>query len=165
VTCIKPEGTLGLISGTTPGIHYPIGHHMIRRIRIRKSAKVAKDLIANGVPHEEDIYDDTSYVFEFPMKIGENVRTVDKVDIIEQLMVNKTVQTFWADNNVSFTGYFEKGRNISNIIGLTLPYIKTMSLLPVSYGTSDEEPYEQMPYENITEQEYKDRLADLDCNF
>jgi hypothetical protein len=138
---------------------------MIRRIRIRKSAKVAKDLIANGVPHEEDIYDDTSYVFEFPMKIGENVRTVDKVDIIEQLMVNKTVQTFWADNNVSFTGYFEKGRNISNIIGLTLPYIKTMSLLPVSYGTSDEEPYEQMPYENITEQEYKDRLADLDCNF
>lgn len=151
VTCIKPEGTVGLLTGTAPGIHHLLARRMIRRIRIRKSSPVSKELIENMVPYEEDLFDKTSYVFEFPMKTLDGARTVDQVGILEQLLINKTVQTFWADNNVSFTGTFKESDDIGNILGFTIPYLKTVSLLPKFEG---ETPYAQMPFEEITEDEY-----------
>ena len=162
VTCIKPEGTLGLLSGTPPGIHYPIGKYMIRRIRIRKNNQIAKDLIEKGTPYEDDLFDETTYVFDFNMKSGGSIpiRTVSEVDILEQLYILMTLQRFWADNNVSFTGYFKKGTNVANVIGYAIPFVKTMSLMPLWEPEEGEEaPYAQMPYEEITKEEYMERLT------
>jgi hypothetical protein len=34
ITSIKPSGTVSLLSGSTPGLHFPHSNHYIRRIRL-----------------------------------------------------------------------------------------------------------------------------------
>jgi ribonucleoside-triphosphate reductase len=34
ITSIKPSGTVSLLAGATPGIHFPLSQNYIRRIRV-----------------------------------------------------------------------------------------------------------------------------------
>jgi len=34
ITSIKPSGTVSLLSGATPGIHFPLSQNYIRRVRV-----------------------------------------------------------------------------------------------------------------------------------
>lgn len=41
-TSIKPSGTVSLLAGASPGMHFPEGQYYIRRVRIRKGHEVSK---------------------------------------------------------------------------------------------------------------------------
>ena len=43
MTSIKPSGTVSLLNGSTPGIHFPEDEYYIRRIRFSNTSKVLKD--------------------------------------------------------------------------------------------------------------------------
>lgn len=100
-TCIKPSGTVSLLAGTTPGMHYPESRFYIRRVRISKTSEVVKALQKSGF-NLEDTKDDggRSVVVEFPVDVGEGVRTLDEVSMWEQLAFASFLQTYWADNQV-----------------------------------------------------------------
>ena len=40
MTSIKPSGTVSLLNGSTPGIHYPENEYYIRRIRFATNSKL-----------------------------------------------------------------------------------------------------------------------------
>jgi len=154
VTTIKPSGSISLLAGATPGVHYPVSRFAIRRVRIGNDSPLVPALKKAGVPWEEDTYSDNTLVFEFTIDHG-NVRSCDEVSPWEQFSIVAMLQRCWADNMVSATVYFDKEKDadqIEKLLAMFIPVLKSVSLLPHSgHG------YKQAPYEPITIEEYETR--------
>lgn len=150
-TSIKPSGTVSLLSGVTPGIHYPISEYYVRNIRFQKGNETLKVLSEAGYPVEKDKYSDNTYVVSFPIKQEYYDRSASEVSMWEQLENAAQVQEHWADNQVSVTITFQphEAKDISKALELYETRLKGVSFLP-----SSDHGYEQAPYVPITEAEY-----------
>ncbi len=158
VTTVKPSGSISLLAGCTPGVHYPVSRYAIRRVRIGSSSPLIEPLVAAGVPHEMDSYSDNTYVFEFTIDHGD-VRPADQVSPWEQFCMVQMLQKHYSDNMVSATIYFDKekdGDDIEKMLAMFIPSLKSVSMLPHS-GHS----YAQAPYEPISAEDYKKRVAEF----
>lgn len=152
-TSIKPSGTISLLNGSTPGIHYPMAHYYIRRVRLAKTSSLIKPLkdagyhieICNEAP-------ETTVVVEIPVAISKDIKTVDQLSIWEQLSLAAFLQKYWADNQVSCTVFVKKEElnQIEPALNFFQYQLKSISFLPVT----EEKPYAQMPYEQISEAQY-----------
>lgn len=155
VTTVKPSGTISLMAGVSSGIHFPTFKHAIRRIRIAQNSPICKILTKAGVPNEVDVYSDNTQVFEFVTR-SSKTRSANEVSAWEQFALLSTLQREWSDNSVSATIYFNQtteGSQIEHMLAQFAPIIKTVSMLPHSETGS----YKQMPYEGISEDEFKRR--------
>ena len=154
VTTVKPSGSISLLAGCTPGVHYPVSRYAIRRVRIGMTSPLVPSLIAAGVPHEKDIVSENTYVFEFVIDHGD-VRPCEDVSPWEQFSVVQMMQKHYADNCVSATIYFDKekdGPDLEKLLAMFIPNLKSVSMLPHSgHG------YCQAPYEKISLDEYNRR--------
>jgi len=154
VTTVKPSGSISLLAGCTPGVHYPVSRYAIRRVRIGMTSPLVPSLIAAGVPHEKDIVSENTYVFEFVIDHGD-VRPCEQVSPWEQFSVVQMMQKHYADNCVSATIYFDKekdGPDVEKMLAMFIPNLKSVSMLPHSgHG------YAQAPYEKISVDEYNRR--------
>jgi ribonucleoside-triphosphate reductase (thioredoxin) len=106
VTTVKPNGTTSKLVGVTPGVSYPNFHHMIRRVRVARNVQIHNILVMANVPYENDLYSANTDIFEFPIKMDENVKEVGEVSVWEQAMNLILLQREWADNSVSNTLMF-----------------------------------------------------------
>lgn len=156
VTTVKPSGSISLLAGCTPGVHYPVSRYAIRRVRIGMTSPLVPSLIAAGVPFEKDIVSENTYVFEFVIDHGD-VRPCEHVSPWEQFSVVQMMQKHYADNCVSATIYFDKvkdGPDVEKMLAMFIPNLKSVSMLPHSgHG------YQQPPYEPITFEEYEKRKS------
>ncbi len=156
VTTVKPSGSISLLAGATPGVHYPVSRYAIRRVRIGMTSPLIEPLIAAGVPYEKDIVSENTYVFEFVIDHGD-VRPCEDVSPWEQFSVVQMMQKHYADNCVSATIYFDKekdGPDVEKMLAMFIPNLKSVSMLPHSgHG------YQQPPYEPITFEEYEKRKS------
>ena len=160
-TSIKPSGTVSLLAGATPGIHYPESSHYIRRMRLSKHSELIQPLKEAGYKLEPCYgSEDSTLVVEIPVKIGDNIRTIKDVSIWEQVALAAFMQRYWADNQVSCTVTFKKeeGNQIKHVLDLYQYQLKGISFLPMLDGTSA---YRQMPYESITEKKYDEMVDKL----
>ncbi len=156
VTAIKPSGTISLLAGVSPGMHFPVSRYAIRRLRTGNSQKITKFLIEAGVPHTADAYSENTTVFEFPIRY-ENSRSIESVTAWEQFALLAMLQREWSDNMVSCTISFDEkseGAQIEQMLAMLAPVIKSASMLPRKKGQI----YEQMPIEPISKDEYEKRL-------
>ena len=159
-TSVKPSGTVSLLAGATPGVHYPENVCYIRRMRLSKHS----DLIA---PLEEAGYkiepcygsEDSTVVVEVPVKIGDNIRSVKDVSVWEQAALAAFMQKYWADNQVSCTITFKKeeASQLEPLLNFYQYQLKGISFLPFT----EEKVYRQMPYESITLKKYEELTAKL----
>lgn len=153
VTTIKPSGSISLLAGCTPGVHYPVSRYAIRRMRIGKDSPLVDTLIKAKIPHEDDTYSDNTLVFSFAIDHG-NVRSVEEVSPWEQFSIVAMLQRCWSDNMVSATIYFDKEKDAADVekmLAMYIPVLKSVSMLPHSgHG------YVQAPYEPITEVQYEE---------
>jgi ribonucleoside-triphosphate reductase len=157
-TTIKPSGTVSLLGGATPGVHYPTHRTYIRRIRVGTSDPLLSQLIAAGYPAEPDQYSDNTWVVELPIK-GPEVPTEKEATIEEKAFLATMMAKHWSDNAVSVTITFspdERGK-IGKVLRDNEGKWKTVSFLPITETGA----YAQMPYEAITEEEYDRRVARL----
>ena len=154
VTTIKPSGSISLLAGATPGIHYPVSRYAIRRMRIGNDSPLVPALKEAGVPNEPDTYSDNTLVFEFAIDHG-NVRPCEQVSPWEQFSLVAMMQRCYSDNCVSATVYFDKekdGPDVEKLLAMFIPVLKSVSMLPHSgHG------YAQAPYEPIDKEEYERR--------
>jgi len=153
ITSVKPSGTVSLLVGATPGIHYPESRFYIRRIRLAKNSPLKKPLRKSGFNIEDAFGDPSSVVVEFPVDIGEGIRTVGEVSMWEQLSLAAFMQRHWADNQVSCTITFDpetEGKNIANALNYFQYQLKGISFLP----KTEDGAFPQMPYEEIDEATY-----------
>ena len=55
LTCVKPSGTVSLLAGATPGMHFPEARHYLRRVRLAAGSPLVGALRASGYPVEPDV--------------------------------------------------------------------------------------------------------------
>jgi len=161
VTTIKPSGTLSLLAGSTPGIHYPESKYYIRRVRLANNSSFIPALKEAGYKIElAKGQEESTSVVEFPICIGEKVRTLKEVSMWEQLSLAALAQRYWADNSVSVTVTFDpktEGDQIENALNYYQYQLKAVSFLPRLESGA----YAQMPYEEITKDEYEEMISNL----
>ena len=155
MTSVKPSGTVSLLAGATPGMHYPESRFYIRRVRLAKGTSLVAALTKANYPIEPvaDYADPNTMVVSIPIDAGAGVRTTRDVSMWEQLSLAAFLQRYWADNQVSCTVTFDpitEGPQIASALNYYQFSLKGVSFLPrLSLGS-----YKQMPYEAISEDEY-----------
>jgi ribonucleoside-triphosphate reductase (thioredoxin) len=153
-TSIKPSGTVSLLAGSTPGIHFPESRYYIRRMRLGINSNLLPALEKAGYNIEPAFGSETTtLVVSIPVDIGEGVRTVSNVSMWEQLSLAALAQKWWADNQVSCTVTFDpetEGSQIANALDIYQYQLKGISFLP----KLDTGAYPQMPYEEIDVETY-----------
>ena len=155
MTTVKPSGTLSLLAGVTPGVHFPQSNFYIRRIRLSKNSPFVKVLNKAGYKIEPAMEDpEKTVVVEFPVSLGKDIKTLSHVTIWEQLRMAEFSQKYWSDNGVSVTISFSENEkdDIVSILEHAQFTMKAISLLPKS--TDGNNAYAQMPYEEISENKY-----------
>jgi ribonucleoside-triphosphate reductase (thioredoxin) len=166
-TSIKPSGTVSLLAGVTPGVHWPIAPTYIRRMRYADTNPLLPRLREAG-------YDmfwsnrDQAWVVDFPMK-GPQVRSEFDVPVIEKVSLAAAAQKFWADNQVSATITFfaDKPEELRDALELYADDLKSISALTMSKNvyteTVDGVEYSIMPYEGITDEEFEEKAYKLEA--
>ena len=161
LTTTKPSGTVSLLGGATSGVHYPESTYYIRRVRLAKNSPLINPLKIAGYKIEKAIgQEDSTVVVEFPVFIGEDVRTQEDVSMWEQLSQAAFMQKYWADNSVSVTVTFNpetEGKDIERALDFYQYQLKAVSFLPrIKDGA-----YPQMPYEKIDQKTYEKIISKL----
>ena len=158
-TSVKPSGTVSLLPGVTPGMHYPESNFYIRRVRIRDNSELLPRIIEAGYHVEPDVVSKGTMVIEVPVKI-EGVRTINQVSMWEQLSLAAFIQRWWADNQVSSTITFQphEASQIQYALNYFQYQLKGISFLP---KIENDGTYPQMPYEPINELKYNQMLSKI----
>lgn len=162
LTTVKPSGTLSLLPGVTPGWHPGYAQYMIRRIRIASEHPLVEVCRQHGYPVEyqrkfDGTNDYSTVVVEFPFSYPEGTILADQVSAVDQLEIIKRLQTEWSDNAVSCTVYYRDEE---------LPEIKqylkknfNKNFKSLSFLRHSGHGFDQAPYEEITEEQFLERIA------
>ena len=156
VTSIKPSGTVSLLNGSTPGIHYPENEFYIRRIRFSEDSAILKAVREAGYPVERCVYSPNTMVASFPIHEPYFVKGKSEISIWEQMENAAAFQFYWADNSVSVTVTFhpDEAKDIQTVLEMYETRLKAVSFLRFK-----ETGYEQAPLEAITEEEYNEMTS------
>jgi ribonucleoside-diphosphate reductase alpha chain len=184
ISCVKPSGTTSLVLGTASGIHAWHNDYYLRTMRFNKNEDIAQYLMTN---HPELVEDDVlrpqdTICVRIPVKAPEGsiLRTETALDTLERV---KHFSTDWinaghinGDNthNVSATISIDKDRTYDTILTnkgagtydewevvgewmwLNREFYNGLSVLPYWGGS-----YQQAPFEDITEEEYNQKILTL----
>lgn len=103
--------------------------------------------------------ENVTLVVYFPVKEKNFTKSKFDITVWEQLLLVRELQTLWADNSVSVTITFDKetdGDNLEDAMSYYLPYIKTLSFLPLTNHR-----YLQAPYTEIDKDTYEECMSRL----
>jgi len=153
-TTVKPSGTVSILAGESPGVHWPVGgQYFLRAIRFRNGDPMLP-LFQMAQYRIEPASEDptgTSVVF-FPVK-SNAVRSEKEVSIYEKMALAAQAQRYWSDNSVSVTISFDpetENDAVGRVLHMYDGQLKTVSFLPSGNAV-----YPQMPYTQITAEEYE----------
>lgn len=154
ITTVKPSGTVSLLAGATPGVHYPIFSHYIRRVRVSKDSTLLPPLLKAGYSVVPADISENAMVVEFPVCVGgTDIPSEQSVSMLDQLALVAFMQRCWSDNGVSATIKFNPATEGDHICAALQEYqhkLKAISFLPNVTGV-----YNLAPYEAIHENVYK----------
>ena len=159
VTTVKPSGSVSLLSGATPGVHWgPGGEFYLRAIRFGNTDPMLHLFKAAGYKIEADLVSANTSVVYFPVASGHK-RAEKQVSLFEKIGLAATAQKYWADNGVSVTLSFDKEEEtkfIAPALNMYEGQLKAVSFLPMGNKT-----YPQQPYTEITREEYNSYVGTI----
>ena len=154
MTTVKPSGTVSILAGESPGVHWtPGGEYFLRAIRFPNNDPMLPLFKSSGYKVEaaSESPDTTSVVF-FPIKSLAK-RSEKDVSIFEKTALAAMAQRHWSDNSVSVTVSFDAEKekdSVGTVLHMFDGHLKTVSFLPMGNAV-----YPQMPYTQITAKEYE----------
>jgi len=159
-TTVKPSGTVSILAGESPGVHWtPGGKFFNRAIRFgNDDPMLALFKMANYKVEPDMSNPDHTTVVYFPIK-SDAERAERDVTIFEKMALAATAQRYWSDNSVSVTISFDpetEAKHVESVLHMYDGQLKTVSFLPSGNMT-----YPQMPYTQITEEEYNSYALQL----
>jgi ribonucleoside-diphosphate reductase alpha chain len=168
-TTLKPEGTSSLVLGTSSGIHAWHSKYYTRRIRVGKDEPIYKYLSTNHPEIVEDEYfkPKTQAVISIPQKAPEGAITRFDETALELL---ERVSYFFKNwivpghrkgvnkNNVSTTVTIKphEWKEVGEWMWKNRNSFTALSVLPY-----EDHSYVQAPFEDITEEEYNEKVKIL----
>jgi adenosylcobalamin-dependent ribonucleoside-triphosphate reductase len=159
-TTVKPSGTVSILAGESPGAHWsPGGEYFNRAIRFgNDDPQLALFKMANYVVEPASENPEHTSVVYFPIKASAK-RAEKDVSIYEKMNLAATAQRYWSDNSVSVTISFDpetESKDVEKVLHMYDGSLKTVSFLPSGNFT-----YPQMPYTQITQEEYEEAASKL----
>jgi adenosylcobalamin-dependent ribonucleoside-triphosphate reductase len=152
VTTVKPSGSVSLLSGATPGVHWgPGGEFYLRAIRFGNTDPMLHLFKAAGYKIEDDLVSANTSVVYFPVASGHK-RAEKQVSLFEKIGLAATAQKYWSDNGVSVTLSFDNETEkqfIAPALNMYEGQLKAVSFLPMGNKT-----YPQQPYTEISREAY-----------
>ena len=153
ITTVKPSGTVSQLVDSSSGIHPRFARYYVRNVRNDKKDPLSDFLISTGVPHEEDKYNPSTWVFSFPMRSPDSAILAPDLGAIEQLNHYKAVRAHYCEHNPSITVYVRDNEwfHVAAWVYENFDHIGGVSFLPYS-----DHVYQQAPYIPIAESQYKE---------
>jgi len=153
-TSVKPSGTVSLVAGALPGIHYAESDAYYRTVRLATISPLVSILEEAGYRIEPAVSDPVrTVVVYFPVLHEEGTVAKTSVSIWEQFANAVDLQHYWADNQVSITITFkqEEADQIARALSCFDSRLKGVSLLPLSDHGYAQAPYIATPRDEIAE--------------
>ena len=156
ITCVKPSGTVSQLVDSASGIHPRYSKYYIRRVRGDKKDPLADFMVSHGYVAEDDFYGAQRWVFGFPIKAPHDAVVTADVTAIQQLELWKIYQEHWCEHKPSITVYVgdDEWMEVGAWVYKNIDTLSGVSFLPRDTGS-----YRQAPYEEITEEKYKELVA------
>jgi adenosylcobalamin-dependent ribonucleoside-triphosphate reductase len=159
VTTVKPSGSVSLLSGATPGVHWgPGGEFYLRAIRFGNTDPMLHLFKAAGYKIEDDLVSANTSVVYFPVASGHK-RSEKQVSLFEKIGLAATAQKYWSDNGVSVTLSFDNETEkqfVAPALNMYEGQLKAVSFLPMGNKT-----YPQQPYSEISREEYNSYVGTI----
>jgi len=156
ITCVKPSGTVSQLVDSASGIHTRHSQYYIRTVRGDSKDPLTQLMIDQGVPSEPCVMKpDTTTVFSFPVKAPEGAVTRNDLTAVEQLKTWLVYQRHWCEHKPSVTVSVkdDEWMDVGAFVFKHFDEMSGVSFLPYDGGT-----YQQAPYQECTEEEYKELL-------
>jgi len=159
ITCVKPSGTVSQLVNSASGIHPRHSQYYIRTVRADNNDPLTLFMHDEGVPNEPDLMKPQSTtVFSFPMKAPKGCVTRDDMTAIDQLETWLTYQRHWCEHKPSITVSVREDEwmEVGAFVYKHFDEMSGVSFLPHSDHT-----YQQAPYQEITEEFYKEEMLHM----
>jgi len=162
ITCVKPSGTVSQLVDSASGIHARHNPHYIRTVRADNKDPLCKLMKNMGFPNEVDITKpEHTTVFSFPQKSPKGATCRNDMTALEQLELWKVYAESWCEHKPSVTISVKEDEwvEVAAWVYEHFDSISGISFLPFS-----EHVYRQAPYQDCTEEEYKEALKTMPKN-
>jgi intein/homing endonuclease len=159
ITCVKPSGNSSQLLDCASGLHARWSPHYIRNVRVATHSPLFKVLRDAGVPMDPENAQTrenaNTWVIHFPVRSPEGAITRNHRSAVEQCEYWLQNKIFWTEHNPSCTITYQPDEVIDLMkwVWEHRDQIGGLSFLP-----SFDAQYAQMPYVEITPEEFE-RLA------
>jgi ribonucleoside-diphosphate reductase alpha chain len=163
VTAVKPSGTVSQTFNCASGIHPRHAPYYVRRVRISATDSLFKMMRDQGVPFYPEVgqsaEEANTFVLEFPVKAPDHskeARFKNDLTALDQLEYWKLVKLNYTEHNPSATVSVGEDEwiGVVNWVQKNWDIVGGLSFLPRSNHV-----YRLAPYEEISKEEYEERLA------
>jgi len=162
ITCVKPSGTVSQLVDSASGIHARHNPYYIRTIRADNKDPLCKLMKNVGFPNEVDVTKpEHTTVFSFPFKTPKGAVCRMDMTALEQLELWKVYAESWCEHKPSVTISVKEDEwvEVAAWVYDHFDSISGISFLPFSEHT-----YRQAPYQDCTEEEYKEAVKTMPKN-
>ena len=162
ITCVKPSGTVSQLVDSASGIHARHNPHYIRTVRADNKDPLCKLMQDMGFPNEVDITKpEHTTVFSFPQKSPKGATCRNDMTALEQLKLWKIYAESWCEHKPSVTISVKEDEWVEVAAWV---YDHFDSISGISFLPFSEHVYRQAPYQDCTEEEYKEALKTMPKN-
>jgi len=162
ITCVKPNGNSGQLLGVGSGMHPWYAPYFIRRVRISVTDPLLKLAKEEGVPVKPEVGYSTSsattMVLEFPIAAPKGAVFKDDISALDLLNEWKRLKEHYTEHNPSATIYVsdDEWLSVSNFVYKNWDLVGGLSFLP-----RNDHVYQLAPYEEITKEEYEEKIKQI----
>jgi ribonucleoside-diphosphate reductase alpha chain len=160
--CVS-HNTVSQLVNSSSGIHARFAQYYIRTVRQDKRDPLSKWMLENKFPAENDLFNESNFVFSFPQKAPKDAVFRDDMTAVEQLEHWKMYTLHWCEHKPSITVYIREDEwlEVGAWVYKNFDIISGVSFLPYSGGV-----YKQAPYQECDVNTYKEFLRKMpDVNF
>ena len=159
ITCVKPSGTVSQLVNSASGIHARHSKYYKRTVRGDNKDPLTEFLVSKGVEWEPCVMKpESTTVFTFPVRAPDNSTVRDDVEAIDHLRLWQVYQDSWCEHKPSITVSVKENEwpKVGGWVWENFDNISGISFLPHDGGS-----YRQAPYQECTEEEYLEMLAEM----
>ena len=162
ITCVKPSGTVSQLVDSASGIHARHNPYYIRTVRADNKDPLCKLMKNMGFPNEVDVTKpEHTTVFSFPMKTPKGAVCRMDMTALEQLELWKVYAKSWCEHKPSVTISVKEDEWVEVAAWV---YDHFDSISGISFLPFSEHAYRQAPYQDCTEEEYKETVKTMPKN-
>jgi len=162
VTCVKPSGNSSTLFNCSPGIHPRWSKYYIRNVRVSATSPLYRLMRDQGVPmHPENGQtwsNADTFVVHFPVKSPDFCTTAEDITGVDHFLRWLKVKKYYTEHNPSVTIYYSDSEleKLKSLVWENIDYVTGITFLP-----KEDIKYDQMPFEKITESEYRRLVNDF----